>query len=177
MVKRLPLIAVLGAVLLATTACGPIAGPTSSPTDTSSPSPTSSEPSATPTAEPGAGGTITAGNCTAADEAAFAHGQTQATMYTVYTDDASTPVTIQYMAFNHDGTRPVETLTTHGPLVNIISYPCTDAQDQANWTVSVTTTTHMNAACVIYFGGQAVSAEVTTYEDIGTASCSGNPGR
>ena len=98
-------------------------------------------------------------------------------MYTIYPDDASTPVTIRYMAFNRDGSTPIETLTTHGPHVNIISYPCTDAQDQANWTVSVTPTTHMNAAYVIYFGGRGVSAEVTTYEDIGTASCSGNPGR
>ncbi len=178
MLKRLPLVAAIGAVLLLT-ACGPVAGPTSSPTDTSSPS-DSASPSATPTTTPSpssSAAAITGGNCTAADEAAAFFGQHQATMYTVYTSDATTPVTIHYMAFNTDGSMPIETLTTPGPFVNFISYPCTEAQDEADWTVSVTTSTVMVTGCVIYFGGLQVDSKETSDEDPGTAACTGNPGR
>jgi hypothetical protein len=181
MLKRLPLIAVLGAVALFTTACGPASPPTASPTASSSssstPSSSSPVPSSVPSAAPSAGGVITAGNCTAADEAAAAFGQLQATMYTIYTSDASTPVTIHYMAFNQDGTMPIETLTTPGPFINFISYPCTEAEDEADWTVSVTTATVMVTGCVIYFGGLQVDSKETSDEDPGTAACIGNPGR
>jgi hypothetical protein len=181
MLKRLPLIAVAGAILLLTTACGPASPPTASPTDSSSstPSPSSGSPvpSTAPTAAPAAGAVITAGNCTAADESAAFFGQLQATMYTIYTSDASTPVTIHYMAFNEDGSMPIETLTRPGPLVNFISYPCTDAEDQVDWTVSVTTSTIMVTGCVIYFGGLQVDSKETSDEDPGTAACTGNPGR
>src|SRR5471032_2090062 len=117
MMKRIPLIAVLGAVLLLTTACGPIAGPTSSPTDTSAQS-DSPSPSATPTTAPStAPTTLTAGDCTEAEMQ-----DAQPTVYTVYTGDSTNPVTIHYTAFNHDGTNPVETLTTVGPVINIVGY-------------------------------------------------------
>ena len=51
-------------------------------------------------------------------------------MYTIYTSDATTPVTIHYMAFNEDGSMPIETLTRPGPFVNFISYPCTGSDQR-----------------------------------------------
>jgi hypothetical protein len=174
--KRIPLIAVFGAVLLLTTACGPVAGPTSSPTDTSAQS-DSPSPSATPTSSPPVDSTAhTAGDCTAADMTTGAIP----TVYTVYTGDSTTPVTIHYTAFNRDGTVPVETLTTVGPVVNIIGYACSNPADDAVWTFTANITTEDNLGCVLDFGGLLVNnnsqgAEHSPAIPI-SVDCSGNPG-
>jgi hypothetical protein len=171
MLKRLPLIVALGAVLLVTTACGPVAGPTASPTgagQSDSPSP-SATPTTSPTTSPT---THTAGDCTEAEMQ-----DAQPTVYTIYTGDSTNPVTIHYTAFNHDGTNPTETLTTVGPVINIVGYACTDAAGSANW---VLTATHANVGsigCVLDFGGLLVNTQSDGQEDAGvTVDCSGNPG-
>lgn len=170
--KRIPLIAVFGAVLLLTTACGPIAGPTSSPTDTSAQS-DSPSPSATPTSRPTAAPTtLTAGDCTEADMQ-----DAQPTVYTVYTGDSTNPVTIHYTAFNHDGTVPVETLTTVGPVINIIGYACNTEADNGVWTLTATHTIVGSLGCVLDFGGLLVNTQSDGQEDPNiTVDCSGNPG-
>jgi hypothetical protein len=172
MLKRLPLIAALGAVLLLTTACGPVAGPTASPTG-ASPS-DSPSPSATPTSSPTTAPTThTAGDCTEAEMQ-----DAQPTVYTVYTGDSTNPVTIHYTAFNHDGSTPVETLTAVGPVINIIGYACTDAAGSATWTLTATHTIVGSIGCVLDFGGLLVNTQSDGQEDAGvTVDCSGNPGR
>jgi hypothetical protein len=174
MLKRVPLIATLGAVLLLTTACGPIAGPTPSPTDTSVPS-DSAAPSATPTSAPPSGGstTPTAGDCTEAEMP-----DAQPTVYTVYTGDSTNPVTIHYTAFNHDGSLPVETLTTVGPVINIVGYACSDASQGADWVLTATHSVTGSIGCVLDFGGLLVRTDSQGQEDPGAnIDCTGNPGK
>ena len=171
MLKRLPLLAALGSVLLLT-ACGPVALPTPSPTATSSPS-DSASPTATPTSGPSTSPTThAAGDCTEAEMP-----DAQPTVYTVYTGDSTNPVTIHYTAFNHDGTLPVETLTTVGPVINIVGYACTDAAGSAVWTLTATHTTVGSIGCVLDFGGLIVNTDSNGQEDANvTIDCSGNPG-
>jgi hypothetical protein len=173
MLKRIPLVAALGAVLLLTTACGPVAGPTSSPTDTSSPS-DSASPSASPTGNPPTSpSTHTAGDCTAAEMQ-----DAQPTVYTVYTGDSTNPVTIHYTAFNRDGSLPVETLTTVGPVINIVGYACSAAAGSAVWTLTATHTIVGSIGCVLDFGGLLVNTDSNGQEDPNvTIDCSGNPGQ
>ena len=170
MLKRIPLVAALGAVLLLTTACGPVAGPTPSPTATSSPS-DSASPSATPTITPPT--THTAGDCTEAEMQ-----DAQPTVYTVYTGDSTNPVTIHYTAFNHDGSLPVETLTAVGPVINIVGYACTPAAGSAVWTLTATHSIVGSIGCVLDFGGLLVNTDSNGQEDPNvTIDCSGNPGQ
>jgi hypothetical protein len=89
-------------------------------------------------------------------------------------------VTIQYTAFNHDGSNPTRSETTVGPVVNIIGYPCTDAAGSATWTLKATTTTSNSLGCVLDFGGILVRHDSQGAES-GTpiaihVTCSGNPG-
>ena len=171
MLKRLPLVAAIGAVLLLT-ACGPVAVPTSSPTATPSSS-DSASPTATPTSGPSTPPTThTAGDCTESEMQ-----DAQPTVYTVYTGDSTTAVTIHYTAFNHDGTLPVETLTTVGPVINIVGYACTEAAGSAVWTLTATHTTVGSIGCVLDFGGLIVNTDSNGQEDANvTIDCSGNPG-
>jgi hypothetical protein len=172
MLKRLPLVAAIGAVLLLT-ACGPVAVPTSSPTATPSSS-DSASPSATPTSGPSTAPTTpTAGDCTEAEMQ-----DAQPTVYTVYTGDSTNPVTIHYTAFNHDGSLPVETLTAVGPAINIVGYPCTAAASSAVWTLTATHTIVGSIGCVLDFGGLIVNTDSNGQEDANvTIDCSGNPGQ
>jgi hypothetical protein len=102
----------------------------------------------------------------------------QPTVYTVYTGDSTNPVTIHYTAFNHDGTTPTETLTTVGPVINIIGYACTDAAAQANWVLTATHSIVGSIGCVQDFGGLLVKTDSNGQEDANvTIDCSGNPGR
>ncbi len=171
MLKRLPLVATIGAVLLLT-ACGPVAGPTASPTDTSSPS-ASASPTTAPTGGPTSAPTVlTAGDCTQAEAP-----EPTPTIYTVYTDDSTKPVTIHYSAFNHDGSTPVETLTTVGPVITIIGYDCSNPSEGDVWTLTATHPTIGSIGCVLSFGGMLVNSQSDGQEDAGvTVDCSGNPG-
>jgi hypothetical protein len=102
----------------------------------------------------------------------------QPTVYTVYTGDSTNPVTIHYTAFNHDGTLPVETLTTVGPVINIVGYACTAAAGGATWTLTATHTVVGSIGCVLDFGGLLVNTKSDGQEDPNvTVDCSGNPGQ
>lgn len=178
MLKRLPLIAGICAVLLLT-ACGPVTPPT--PTDSSSGSGSSgaSTPTPSPSDSTGPASAITAGDCTLAESTVVPIP----VIYTVYTADSTTPVTIRYMAFNHDGSLPIQTLTTVGPVINIIGYTCTTAAGEATWTLTASSNLRGTASigCVLDFGGQLVKtdsngAESATASTI-NVNCSGNPGK
>jgi hypothetical protein len=173
MLKRLTLVATIGAVLLLTTACAPVAGgPTATPTDSAAQS-ESPTPSASPTSSPPAGSTtVTAGDCTEAEMQ-----DAQPTVYTVYTGDSTNPVTIHYTAFNHDGSLPVDTLTAVGPVISIIGYACSSASQSATWTLTATHSVVGSLACVLDFGGLLVNTKSDGQEDPNvTVDCSGNPG-
>jgi hypothetical protein len=101
----------------------------------------------------------------------------QPTVYTAYTGDSTNPVTIHYTAFNHDGTLPMETLTTVGPVINIVGYACTEAAGSAVWTLTATHSIVGSIGCVLDFGGLLVNTDSNGQEDAGvTIDCSGNPG-
>ena len=178
MVNRLPLVAVLGAVLLLTTACGPVAaGPT--PSAPGSSGPDSGANSATPTAittppviSSPAPAVHTAGDCTEAEMQ-----DAIPTVYTVYTGDSTRPVTIHYTEFNHDGTLPIGTLTTVGPVINIVGYACTPAASSAIWKLTATHSVVGSIGCVLDFGGLIVKTDSAGQEDSSAhISCSANPG-
>lgn len=100
------------------------------------------------------------------------------TVYTVYTDDATTPVTITYTAFNHDGTIPTETLTTVGPVITIVGYACTDPAQQADWVLTATHAPVGSLGCVLAFGGMLVNNKSDGQEDPNVhIDCTGNPGK
>jgi hypothetical protein len=102
----------------------------------------------------------------------------QPTVYTVYTGDWTNPVTIHYTAFNHDGTNPTETLTTVGPVINIVGYACTEGAGEATWVLTATHNTGGSLGCVLDFGGLLVATNSGGQEDPAvTIDCSGNPGR
>jgi hypothetical protein len=102
----------------------------------------------------------------------------QPTVYTVYTGDSTKPVTIHYTAFNHDGTTPTETLTTVGPVINIVGYACVDAQGGDTWVLTATHNTGGSLGCVLDFGGLLVTTDSGGQEDPSvTINCSGNPGQ
>jgi hypothetical protein len=186
MMSRLPLVAAIGAVLLLT-ACGPaapitptapssgVAAPT--PSVAPPPPPPSATPTPTPTpSAPSAGSVITAGTCTAAE---MAHAQTYAipVVYTVYTGDSTSAVTIQYMAFNFDGTNPVQTLVTHGPVVNILAYPCNNASVSNTWILKASHNVPGSIGCVIDFGGLVGRTDSQGQEDPSAhINCSDNFG-
>ena len=101
----------------------------------------------------------------------------QPTVYTVYTGDSTNPVTIHYTAFNHDGTNPTETLTTVGPVINIVGYACTESAGSATWVLTATHTNVGSIGCVLDFGGLLVNTKSDGQEDPNvTVTCSGNPG-
>lgn len=171
MKTRLPLIAAAAAAtVLLLSACGgggagvPTDSPASIDTPSSTPSPSTS--SAAPA------DVHTAGDCTEAEMQ-----DAQPTVYTVYTGDSTNPVTITYTAFNHDGTNPTETLTTVGPVINIIGYACTTAAGSANWVLTAHHSNVGSIACVLDFGGLLVNSKSDGQEDPNvTVNCSGNPG-
>jgi hypothetical protein len=178
MLTRLPLIAAVGAVLLLS-ACAP-ATPTATATASNSgaaaptPSPTTST---APTTAPTAGGLLAAGDCTPAQEAATGISYPIPTVYTVYNTLPNDSVTIHYMAFNSDGTMPIETLTTTGPVINIVGYPCTEAEGSATWMFTASHSIPGSIGCALDFGGLIVKTDSQGQEDpSATINCSGNPG-
>jgi hypothetical protein len=179
MLTRLPLIAAVGAVLLLT-ACGPIVPTAPAPTDSGVTAPTPSTapaPSATPAPTADSGSLIAAGTCTPAEETATGISAPIPTVYTVYNTLPTSPVTIHYMAFNSDGTMPIETLTTTGPVINIVGYPCTEAEGSATWTLTATHNITGSIGCALDFGGLIVKTDSDGQEDPHTTiNCSGNPG-
>ncbi|HEX4058127.1 MAG TPA: hypothetical protein VHX87_07415 [Galbitalea sp.] len=179
MLTRLPLIAAVGAVLLLT-ACGPATpapppGPTATDSGAAAPTP-STAPAPAPSST--ASDTISAGTCTPAEEAASNTSYPIPTVYTVYNTLPTDSVTIHYTAFNSDGTMPVVTLTTTGPVINIVGYPCTDAQGGAIWTLTATHSIPGSIGCALDFGGLIVKTDSAGQEDpTASISCSGNPGQ
>ena len=99
------------------------------------------------------------------------------TVYTVYTGDSTNPVTIHYTEFNHDGTLPVGTLTTVGPVISIVGYACTTAAGSATWTLTASHSVIGSIGCVLDFGGLIVKTDSAGQEDHSAhINCSGNPG-
>jgi hypothetical protein len=100
--------------------------------------------------------------------------------YVVISDDAVTPIIIQYTAFNADGTAPVITETVVGPVATRISYPCLDSQGSALWVFTATMTTSGSVGCLLGFGGLNVRSNSTYAEHVPpisiTTECTGNPG-
>ena len=172
--KKLLVTAVVSAALLLT-ACGPAGGPT--PSDSGSPSTAASEsPSAEPSTEPAdtpvATDAVVVGTCTSGTP-----DRSIPAIYVATSDDATTPITLNYTVFNADGTAPAVSETVTGPLVTRISYPCTDSADSEIWTFTVTTE-GTRVGCAFTFGGQLLAAESQGDGGIGsyTATCNGNPG-
>jgi hypothetical protein len=173
MLKRIPLIAAVGTVLLLT-ACGQVSDPTSRPSAT--PAHTSA-PSATPTPTPSASAAddYATGTCTQADMQSDA--PTPAT-YTIYEYGATSPITFQYMGFNKDGTNPILTATTSAAVTSIVAYPCTDKSGGQTWTLTATSTTADSLGCVLAYGGMLVRTDSKGGDDTHPfiINCSGNPG-
>ncbi|MFC5928467.1 hypothetical protein D6T64_20840 [Cryobacterium melibiosiphilum] len=172
------LITAVGAVLLtflvsgcSPTATDPAGGGTASaaPSSSASASPTGA---ASPNPETTAGAAAPEGDCPA--------GSTLATTYTVITDDSTTPVVIEYTAFNQDGSAPVQTETVYGPIVSRVSYSCDADSSGELWTLTATSTTQGALSCLLGFGGKTVSQD-TGYNEGAlvplTVDCTGNPGR
>jgi hypothetical protein len=101
-------------------------------------------------------------------------------IYVVISDDATTPISISYTAFNSDGSAPVITETVVGPVATRMSYPCVDAQGSAPWTFTATMTTSGSVGCLLGFGGLNVRTNSTYAEHNPpisiTTDCTGNPG-
>jgi hypothetical protein len=182
MAKRLLLLAALGAVLLLTACASPVpTSPIAIHPQPAHPLPLGSHP-ATPTPTPTGSATptppsttLTAGDCTSADTVNH-----QVLIYTVFTNDATTPVTVNYTAFNRDNTEPVETLTTVGPIVYIIGYDCVAETKAPTFTLTASTTTNDGLGCVMAFSGIIVTQD-SLFSRIATPNplsvdCSGNPG-
>jgi hypothetical protein len=101
-------------------------------------------------------------------------------IYSVFTGDSTTPVTLTYTAFNRDGSLPEVTEEVFGPVVTRIGYPCVSESSGAIWTLTATSSTSDFVACVLSFGGQLVKTDSKYNEGATspqTAICSGNPGR
>jgi hypothetical protein len=157
-----------GALLLA--GCGP----TPSPGDTAVPTPTpTASVSDTPESTPTTTAVPTAGDCPDLPG-------TGPVIYSVFSSDATTPITMSYMAFNSDGSIPVVTETVYGPVVSRIGYGCTDAASSANWTFTATSSSPDSVACVLAFGGKLVRTDSQYNEGSTapmTAECTANPGK
>ncbi|MEP6479478.1 MAG: hypothetical protein ABJB03_08810 [Rhodoglobus sp.] len=167
--KRLPML-LLAASALVLAGCAPTPATTAAPTPSESsiatptPAPTEAPPTATPTA----------GDCTAADSDS---GGTAA-VYTVFSDDSTTPITLSYTAFNR-ADAPVITETVYGPMVTRVGYPCNDTSNQAPWTFTATSSSGGALACVLAFGGKLVKTDSQYNEGATTpmtADCTGHPG-
>jgi hypothetical protein len=171
----MPAIAILAGVLLLA-GCGPTPEAPTASSGSPSPAASSAEPTVpAPTATPSsAPATTTVGTCVP-----DANHSVPAT-YVVISDDAVTPITIQYTAFNADGSAPVVTETVVGPVATRISYPCIDSQGEALWTFTATMTTSGSVGCLLGFGGKNVSTNSTFAEHVPaisiTTECTGNPG-
>jgi hypothetical protein len=185
MAKRFLFLAALGTVLLLTACAAPVpTSPIAVHPQPVHPLPLGSHP-ATPTPTPTTPGgsttpappstTLVAGDCTSANTVNH-----QVFVYTVFTNDATTPVTIHYTAFDRDNTEPVETLTTVGPIVYIIGYDCVAETKAPTFTLTASTTTNDGLGCVMAFSGIIVTND-SLFSPTATASplsvdCSGNPG-
>ncbi|MEP6482786.1 MAG: hypothetical protein ABJA94_12350 [Rhodoglobus sp.] len=172
MINRLLPVVWLGIVLLLLAGCSATISTSSGPSESASGA-TSAAPDPNQTngaaAEPAT--SLIAGDCTAAEMEVR-----QPTVYTVYTGDSDTPVTIHYTAFNHDGTNPTVKLTTVGPVINILGYACNEASVQADWILTATHGIDETITCVQDFGGRILSTE-TKKQANATVDCTGNPGR
>lgn len=172
--KKPLVVAALSGVLLIT-GCGLLPNP--APSDSETPTATASEtPSAEPTntepsTPPVTAGATVVGTCTAAGITPIP------AIYVAYTDDATTPITLSYPAFNADGSVSVLTETVTGPVVTRVSYPCTPEASGTIWNLSVTAG-GARIGCALSFGGQFIDAvsEGDGGATPATASCTGNPG-
>lgn len=156
--------------LLVLAACAGPTGPTAAPepSGSASASPTPSS-TATPSADH-------AGDCTATE----GDGSHIPIVYTVYADDATTPITLEYTGFNRDGSLPVLTEEVVGPVITRVGYACVSDVSGAIWTLRATSSTPGALGCTLAFGGRVV-ASTSVYNEGATTpltvDCSGNPGR
>lgn len=164
---RVPLLLLVAASALLLAGCTPpapvdSAAPTPTPSATPTPAPTEAPPTATPTA----------GDCPAT-------AGSGPVIYTVFTGDSTTPVTMTYQAFNADGSIPVITETVTGPVVTRIGYDCTSGAWSAPWTFTATSSSPDSIGCVQAFGGKLVKTDSQYNEGATTpmtADCTGHPG-
>jgi hypothetical protein len=150
-----------------------LAGCAAGPTPTSDPTGPDIQPTPLPSQVVSPTEPALAGDCTATDGVVPG----LPVIYTVYVGPDSNPVTVNYTAFNLDGTNPIVTETITGPVWSKVGYACTDAASSTVWTLTVTQATPDPVGCVLAFGGKLVATDSQAEGAVSTtAQCYGNPG-
>jgi hypothetical protein len=162
---------------------GCIAGTAGTPSESPVPVETPA-PSAEPTPEPGTRGDgavamgltvvpTVAGDC-AVDPAE--HG---VVTFVVTADDDTTPIELNYTAFQPGADPVIRTASAVGPVVTVMQTNCGNQAASEPWTFTATSATQGSLACTMYYGGKQVKADGYYAEGAtgeGTVDCSGHPG-
>ncbi|MET0726153.1 MAG: hypothetical protein ABWY36_07360 [Leifsonia sp.] len=148
------------------------AGPTASATPSEAPAPAPS-PSPDPTAALPGTLPVVPGDC-AYDPAELV------VLFTVTSDDDTTPIEISYSAFRPGVEPEVRTVTATGPVISILQTDCGVGAVSAPWTLTATSATGRSLGCTSFFGGKLV-AHATDYAEGDVArgdsvDCTGHPG-